>query len=200
MRRVFIIRKDLHLKPGKLAAMVGHCCEAFWTNILKTFATFGCIKDNEFVTLPARETYGNGKVGPALYKHPLLMKLSEEAFNAGKDSFTTYEENPSKTVTIKVTLPKDIWNDYVNGIFTKTICECKNLNQLKKVETIIAQLRDEKVVDLVEGLDWGYINDKCLTDLTPENPDGTCTIGVWFKPLPDDIAHRISKKYMLYRD
>jgi len=35
MRRVFIIRKDLHLKAGKLAAMVGHCCEAYWTNLLK---------------------------------------------------------------------------------------------------------------------------------------------------------------------
>ena len=180
----------MHLKPGKLAAMVSHCAEAFWLNLLKA----GTKKDNEFVTLPAKETYGNGKAGPALYKHPVLMKLSQEAFDAGKDSFTTLEENPKKTVTITVTLPKDIWNDYVNDIFTKTICECKNLNQLKKAEEIVKEL------GLVEFLDYGYINDTCKTDLTPENEDGTCTIGIWFKPLPDDIAHKISKKFQLYRD
>lgn len=190
MRRVFVIRKDLHLKPGKLAAMIAHCAEAYWTNMLKA----GIIKDNEFVTLPAKETYGNGKVGPTLYKHPMLYKLSEEAFNAGKDSFTTLEEDPKKTVTIKITLPKDIWNDYVNDIFTKTICECRNLNQLKKAEAIANEL------GLVETLDYGYINDSCKTDLNPENEDGTCTIGMWFRPLEDEIAHKISKKFQLYRD
>ena len=33
-RRLFIIRKDLQLSPGKLAAMVGHCAEAYWTRML----------------------------------------------------------------------------------------------------------------------------------------------------------------------
>lgn len=194
MRRLFIIRKDLHLKAGKLAAMIGHCCEAYWTNLLRSHAAFGELKDNEFISLPARETYGNGKVGPALYKHPTLYKLSKEAFEAGKDSFTTLEENPRKTVSIKVEIPKDIWNDYVNGIFTKTICECRNLNQLKKAEELALGS------GLTEFIDYGYINDKCLTELTPENPDGTCTVGLWFRPLPDDIAHSISKKFKLYRD
>ena len=196
MRRLFIIRKDLHLKPGKLAAMVGHCCEAYWTNLMK--ASHVC--DNEFMTLPARETYGNGKVGPALYKHPLLFKLSKEAFNAGKSSFTTLAENSRKTVSVTVEIPKDIWNDYINGIFTKTICECRNLNQLKKIEIYINDINQELNLSLKKGIDWGYINDRCLTDLTPENEDGTCTVGAWFKPLLDDIAHRISKKFQLYRD
>lgn len=34
MRRLFIIRKDLHLSSGKLAAMVGHCAEAYWTRLI----------------------------------------------------------------------------------------------------------------------------------------------------------------------
>ena len=55
-------------------------------------------------------------------------------------------------------------------------------------------------LSLSEGKDWGYINDKCLTDLTPENEDGTTPVGIWFKPLPDEIAHEISRKYPLYRD
>ncbi len=52
---------------------------------------------------------------------------------------------------------------------------------------------------VVEGIDYGFINDSCLTELAPENPDGTTTIGMWFRPLPDDIAHKISKKFQLYR-
>ena len=35
MRRLFIIRKDLHLSAGKLAVMVGHCAEAYWTRLIK---------------------------------------------------------------------------------------------------------------------------------------------------------------------
>lgn len=85
-----------------------------------------------------------------------------------------------------------IWKEYVNGIFTKTICECKNKEALHKVDDVIKELK------LVEGVDYGYINDSCLTELTPENPDGTCTVGMWFKPLPDEDAHKISKKFKLY--
>jgi hypothetical protein len=52
---------------------------------------------------------------------------------------------------------------------------------------------------LIKDVDYGFINDCCLTELTPENEDGTTTIGIWFKPLPDDIAHKFSKKFKLYR-
>lgn len=157
MRRVFIIRKDLHLKAGKLAAMVGHCCEAYWTNLLK-----------------------------AAFK---------KAVEDGLD-----DQNTDDAVGFPVYVDYEIWHNYVNDIFTKTICEARNINQLKKIEIYINDIKSELNIDLEEGIDWGYINDKCLTDLTPENPDGTCTIGAWFKPLPDDIAHRISKKFPLYRD
>ena len=145
MRRVFVIRKDLEMRPGKLAAMVGHMCEAYWTNLLKDAdrADIGLV---------------------------MGQKVTKR--------------------TVKI--PYDIWDEYVNGIFTKTICECRNLAQLHKADDEI------KALGLEEGRDWGYINDKCLTDLTPENQDGTTTVGMWFRPLPDDQAHRISKKFKLY--
>lgn len=187
MRRVFIIRKDLHLKPGKLAAMVGHCCEAYFTNLLKS----GKVEDNEFITLQSFDPNNQGHM--AVYKHPVIMEQSKAAFDNGIATFTIKCAEPRKSVDVTVEIPKDIWNGYINDIFTKTICECKNLNQLKtKIEPIISEL------GLVEGKDWGYINDKCLTDLTPENEDGTTTIGAWFKPLPDEQAHLISKKFKLY--
>lgn len=33
-RRLFIMRKDLKMSPGKLSAQVGHCAEAYWTHFL----------------------------------------------------------------------------------------------------------------------------------------------------------------------
>ena len=149
MRRIFIIRKDLNLRPGKLAAMVGHCAEAYWTNMIK--------KDL-----------------------PLAPASTEDGAN---DSY----------YRMVLTIPRDVMDDYIMGIFTKTICECKNKEALHKIDDVIKELK------LVEGVDYGYINDSCKTELTPENPDGTCTVGMWFRPLPDEDAHRISKKFQLYR-
>jgi hypothetical protein len=188
MRRVFIIRKDLHLKPGKLAAMVGHCAEAYFTNMLKG----GQVTDNEFDTLLSEDPWRPGQ--PAAYKHPDVCRKAEKAFKAGEKYFKVRNQFPKSTMSVTVEIPKDIWNDYINAIFTKTICEARNLDNMKKrALPVIEEL------GLKEGVDYGYINDSCKTDLTPENPDGTCTVGMWFKPLPDEDAHKISKKFQLYR-
>lgn len=53
MRRLFIIRKDLRLKPGKLSAMTAHCAEAYWTNAMKASG----VVDNEFQELPAEDPF-----------------------------------------------------------------------------------------------------------------------------------------------
>ena len=152
MRRVFIIRKDLHLKSGKLSAMIGHLCEAYWTNLLKS--------------------------------------AFKQAVKDGLD-----DQNTDDAVGFPIYVDYEIWHNYVNSIFTKTICEARNLDNMKKrVLPIIEEL------GLKEGSDYGYINDSCKTDLTPENEDGTCTVGMWFKPLLDEVAHKISKKFQLYRD
>ena len=36
-RRLFIIRKDLELSPGKLAAQVAHCAEAYWLKLIRSW-------------------------------------------------------------------------------------------------------------------------------------------------------------------
>lgn len=142
MRRLFIMRKDLEMSPGKLAAQVGHCCEAYWTNLIRN-----SINEKE-----------NGAV-----------------------------------TEVTINLPNEVLTGYVNDRFTKTICSAKNLFQLLKARDMALEL------GLVEGVDFGLINDACFTELTPENDDWTCTTGIWFGPLPDDVAHKISKKYQLYR-
>lgn len=147
MRRLFIIRKDLHLSPGKLAAMVGHCAEAYWTRLIRS----------------------------------------------NTNTISGADENGSCNNYISCfTIDRKIYEEYINGIFTKTICEARNKNHLLKAKNMALDL------GLVEDVDFGEINDYCLTELQPENEDGTTLVGIWFKPLDDDIVHKISKKYQLY--
>ena len=72
------------------------------------------------------------------------------------------------------------------------MCQARNKSNLLKATAIAAEL------GLYEDIDYGIIRDKCLTELEPEEEDGTTIVGIWFRPLPDDIAHKISKKYHLY--
>lgn len=145
MRRLFIIRKDLHLSSGKLAAMIAHCAEGYWIRLIENNIS-----------------------------------------NADGKPHVSFD------------LDKDIYDGYLCGRITKTVCEAKNLNKL-------LQARDMALAfGLVENQDFGMINDACLTELTPEwideNGEGRCTVGIWFKPLEDEVAHSISKKYQLYKD
>ena len=52
-------------------------------------------------------------------------------------------------------------------------------------------------------MDFFLIKDNCLTELKPEEIDengiGRTLTCIGFRPLPDDIAHQISKKYQLYK-
>lgn len=141
MRRLFIMRKDLHMSTGKLLAQVSHCAEAYWTRELRQMA-----KPDE---------------SGGLYQATLQI-------------------------------PKDIFEQYVCGIFTKTVCEAKSRAHLLKAKAKADEL------GLIEGEQYGLIFDNCLTELTPEEPDGTTLTGIWFCPLPDDVSHEISKKYHLY--
>ena len=89
------------------------------------------------------------------------------------------------------------WREWWNGIFTKTVCEAKNLKQLLKAKTIAEDL------GMKEGEDFFLIKDACLTDLEPEEVDengqGRTLTCIGFRPLDDEIAWKISKKFQLYK-
>lgn len=95
-----------------------------------------------------------------------------------------------------IDIPKDIFEEYIMGPFTKTVCAAKNRNHLLKA------VEKAKSLGLEEGKDYFLIKDNCLTELEPEEIDengiGRTLTGIGFRPLPDEISHEISKKYQLY--
>lgn len=154
-RRLFIIRKDLNLKPGKLAAMVGHCAESYWTRMISR----------------------------------AVKKTLEE--------YESYQADPGDNIPVKISIPRDVYDNYIDGSFVKVICEAKNLNQLMKAKGIAEKL------GLVENRDFFIIADECRTDLVPEFVDedgkGRTVVGIGFGPLPDEVAKKLSKNYQLYK-
>ena len=94
-------------------------------------------------------------------------------------------------------IPADIFEQWFCDIYTKTICEAKNRNHLMKAVKAAEEL------GLKEGTDFFLIKDNCLTELESEEVDengiGHTLTCIGFRPLPDDIAHEISRKYQLYK-
>lgn len=100
-------------------------------------------------------------------------------------------------VDVYLSIPKDVYDEWFCGVFTKTVCEAKNRNQLMKAIAIAEEL------GLQEGKDFFLIKDACLTDLKPEEVDengqGRTLTCIGFRPLDDETAWKISKKFQLYK-
>lgn len=136
-------------------------------------------------------------------------KLAAQCCHAAMAFLTNHlrdESNVIKTIslttgaegyTAKTYFSKEVYEEWICGVFTKTICEARNRNQLMKAVEIA------KGLGLEEGKDFFLIKDCCLTELNPEEVDengvGRTLTCIGFRPLPDELAHQISRKYQLYR-
>lgn len=91
---------------------------------------------------------------------------------------------------------KDLYEEWINGIFTKIVLGTKNKNQLLKAKTMAEEL------GMVEGKDFFLIKDCCLTELEPEEYDengvGRCLTCIGFCPMESEVIDKIGKKYQLY--
>lgn len=98
---------------------------------------------------------------------------------------------------VSLAIDKSIMDHWFCDIFTKTICEAKNKTQLLKAKTIAEEM------GMKEGIDFFLIKDACNTELEPEEYDengiGRTLTCIGFKPLEDEIAWQISKKFQLYK-
>ena len=151
MRQLIIVRKDLNMSAGRLAAQVAHASMAF-------------------ISRQIQYVYETGAAIP--YKE--INKFG-----------------------IELLFEPEILDKWFCGIFTKTVCEAKNKNQLLKAKDIAEEM------GMKEGIDFFLIKDACNTELIPEEIDengiGRTLTCIGFKPLEDEIAWKISKKFQLYK-
>lgn len=126
-------------------------------------------------------------------------KLSTQVAHASGSFFSKFiRENYDKDFSfVNGYFDVNIYNNWIDDSFTKTVCQARNKNHLLKAVTLAEEL------GLVEGEDFWLIKDNCLTELEPEEVDengvGRTLTCIGFKPMPTEIAHKISKKYQLYR-
>lgn len=129
-------------------------------------------------------------------------KLSAQVSHASMAFLTTLLQQSEKIKDgscyhIDVELDADIYESWIGGIFTKTVCSARNRYQLEKCKDIAEEL------GLQENRDFFCIKDACLTELAPEEYDetgqGRTLTCIGFRPLPDEIAQKISRRYQLYR-
>ena len=133
----------------------------------------------------------------AQVSHASMAFIADMLRKGGVDEELSLDTGKVKAYHIYVEMSPEIYNDWLYGIFTKTICEARNKNHLMKAAAMAEEL------GLREGKDYFLIKDSCLTELVPEEYDengvGRTLTCIGFRPLPDGIAHTISKKYQLYR-
>ena len=133
----------------------------------------------------------------AQVSHASMAFIADMLRKGGVDEELDLDTCEVAAYHVSVEMPPDIYNDWLNGIFTKTICEARNRKHLMKAVTLAEEL------GLREGKDFFLIRDSCLTELEPEEYDkngaGRTLTCIGFRPLPDDSAHAISRKYQLYR-
>ena len=109
--------------------------------------------------------------------------------NAIKKNVTARTETK---ILCSLPFDKDLFDEWINGSFTKIILEAKNKYQLEKAVMIA------KEIGLEEGKDFFQIRDNCLTELEPEDNDGRTLTCIGFRPLDAEAANKISKKFHLW--
>lgn len=182
------------MSPGKLAAQVSHGSMVWLTAAIKQAAR-RC-DDTLFQV--------------AEYRHPDLARLALDASKEGKVWFNAKKQedghivacDPEPYYQATLVFDRELFENWIQGSFTKVVCEAKNKNQLLKAVGIAQEL------NLKEGKDYFLIKDNCLTELEPEEWEvdpttgstvgRTCTV-VGFRPLPAEVCAKISRKFQLYR-
>ena len=100
------------------------------------------------------------------------------------DEYKTY-------YSVELTFDKDLFEQWIDGEFTKCVLKAKNKSQLLKAKTLAEEM------GMTENEDFFCIYDNCHTELTPEDNGRTLTC-IGFKPMDSEVIDKIGKKYQLY--
>ena len=103
-------------------------------------------------------------------------------------------EHPTiKEYSTKFSIDKDLYEQWIDESFTKTVLEAKTKNHLLKAKTMAEEM------GLVEGKDFFLIYDVCRTELEPEEDDGSTLTVIGFTLFDSEFIDKIGKKYQLYK-
>ena len=98
-------------------------------------------------------------------------------------SFVRVDSEKNPHCYLEIEIDSGLYDEWLNGSFTKIVCQAKNRNQIMKA---------------VKGKDYFLIRDNCLTELEPEDEDGRTLTCIGLVPMDSSIVEQISKKFQLY--
>ena len=128
-------------------------------------------------------------------------KLAAQVSHASMAFLATMIQKNSTVVTegedyhynINFNIDKNLYEEWLGGLFTKVNLAAKNENQMQKI------VDKAKEAGMVEGVDFFCIRDACLTELTPDETGSRWTC-IGFRPMDASEIDPITKKLQLYRD
>lgn len=103
---------------------------------------------------------------------------------------SAYDEGDRVLATVNMS--KDLFEMWINGVFTKCVLGAKNKKDIAKA----IKLADE--LGMEENVDYFVIRDICRTELAPEDEDGRTVTCVGFAPMESELIDKIGKKFQLY--
>ena len=111
--------------------------------------------------------------------------------NAIRRNSHYYESEHSIYYSVEFDFEQDLFEQWIDGEFTKCVLKAKNKSQLLKAKTLAEEM------GMTENEDFFCIYDNCHTELTPEDNGRTLTC-IGFKPMDSEVIDKIGKKYQLY--
>ena len=128
----------------------------------------------------------------AQVSHASMAFLTNAIRNEWSKNTTYFKGNEYKTYySVELIFDKDLFEQWIDGEFTKCVLKAKNKSQLLKAKTLAEEM------GMTENEDFFCIYDNCHTELTPEDNGRTLTC-IGFKPMDSEVIDKIGKKYQLY--
>lgn len=205
-KQVILVRRDLNMSPGKLAAQVAHGSMAFLSWMIRDNAVE---RDDTKVRVYAKYMgEPQDENGILMYRRGDLYELAKAAAARGEQYFhrkssdpddkygPQVECDPEPYFDIHFSLDADMMWGWFQGTFTKVVLGVKDKQELDKILT-----RAWKEYGMEEGRDWFAIRDNCLTELEPEEIDengiGRTLTVVGFKPMPKETIDKVTGRLRL---
>ena len=133
----------------------------------------------------------SGKLA-AQVSHASMAFLTNEIRNEWSKNTTYFKGNEYKTYySVELDFEQDLFEQWIDGEFTKCVLKAKNKSQLLKAKTLAEEM------GMTENEDFFCIYDNCHTELTPED-NGRTLPCIGFKPMNSEVIDKIGKKYQLY--